>query len=67
MLKTCVDSGAWILFFEGEFENMVRQVEAMADALSLREPKPLDNEATPFTMDLGIVHPRFFIASKCRN
>lgn len=69
MLKTCIDCGPESSFdvFEREFEDMIVQVEKMADDLGLREGSPLDNEATPFTMDLGIIHPLFFIATKCRN
>jgi len=69
MLKTCVDCGPETSFdiFEDEFEDMVTQVEKVGDELGLREAQPLDNEATPFTMDLGIIHPLFFIATKCRN
>jgi hypothetical protein len=50
-----------------EFEDMIVQVEKMGEALGLRESRPLDSEATPFTMDLGIIHPLFFITNKCRN
>ena len=69
MLKTCIDCGPESSFdvFEDEFEDMITQVESMGDVLGLREGQPLDNEGTPFTMDLGIVHPLFFIATKCRN
>ncbi len=69
MLKTCIDCPGETTydFFENQFEEMVQEVERMGDALSLREGRPLDNESTPFTMDLGIIHPLFFIATKCRN
>jgi hypothetical protein len=69
MLKTCIDCGPESSFdvFEYEFEDMIVQVEKMADDLGMHEGPPLDNEATPFTMDLGIIHPLFFIATKCRN
>jgi hypothetical protein len=69
MLKTCIDCGPESSFdvFENEFEDMIVQVEKTANALGLHECPPLDNEATPFTMDLGIIHPLFFIATKCRN
>lgn len=69
MLKTCIDCGPESSFdvFEDEFEDMITQVESMGDVLGLREGQPLDNEGTPFTMDLGIIHPLFFIATKCRN
>jgi hypothetical protein len=69
MLNTCIDCGPESSFdiFEDEFEDMIVQVEKIGDALLLREGQPLDNEATPFTMDLGIIHPLFFIATKCRS
>lgn len=69
MLKTCIDCGPESSFddYEDEFEGMIVQVEKMADALCLLQGQPLSNEATPFTMELGIVHPLFFVATKCRN
>ena len=69
MLKTCIDCGPESSFdvFEDDFEDMIGQVETMGDGLGLRQGQPLDNEGTPFTMDLGIIHPLFFIATKCRN
>jgi len=69
MLKTCIDcpSESFYDCFEGEFKEMVSEVERVGDALGLQEGRPLDNESTPFTMELGIIHPLFFIATKCRN
>ena len=69
MLKTCIDSGPETSFdaFEDDFEDIVSRVEQMADSLALVEGLPLDNESTAFTMDLGIIHPLFFVATKCRN
>lgn len=69
MLKTCIDCGPESSFdnFQGEFEDMIVQVEKTGDAMCLREGQPLESEAVPFTMDLGIIHPLFFIATKCRN
>jgi hypothetical protein len=46
---------------------MVSKVEEMTTALSIPEQRPLEDEKTPFTMDLGIVHPLFFVACKCRD
>ncbi len=69
LLKTCIDSPAETSFdvFLPEFNDIVTRIEEMADSLSLREGLPLDNETTPFTMELGILHPLFFVATKCRH
>lgn len=69
MLKTCIDCGPESSFdiFQDEFEDMIVQVEKMGDAIGLHQAQPLDTEVTTFTMDLGIIHPLFFIATKCRN
>ncbi len=68
-LKTCIDSGPETSFdvFLPEFDDMVTRIEDLADSLALREALPLDDESTPFTMEMGILHPLFFIATKCRN
>jgi hypothetical protein len=69
MLKVCIDCGPESTFdnFRDDFEEMVSQVEKMTTALSIPEQRPLEDEETPFTMELGIVHPLFFIACKCRD
>jgi hypothetical protein len=69
MLKTCIDCGPESSFdiFEDEFEDMIVQVEKMGNVMGLEQAQPLEAEATPFAMDLGIIHPLFFIATKCRN
>jgi hypothetical protein len=69
MLKVCIDSGPESTFdaFEDDFEDMVFKVEQMTTALAMPEQRPLEDEATPFTMELGIVHPLFFVACKCRD
>jgi Fungal specific transcription factor domain len=69
MLKTCIDSGPEQSFdaFHHDFEDIVSRVERMTTSLNLVEGKPLDNESTSFTMELGIVHPLFFVATKCRH
>ena len=69
MLKTCIDHGPETSFdiFENEFDDIVTQTEKCADSLSYVEGLPLDNNGTPFTMELGIIHPLFFVACKCRN
>lgn len=69
MLKVCIDCGPECTFdaFKDDFEDMVSKVEQMTTALSMREAGPLEHEFTPFTMELGIVHPLFFIACKCRD
>ncbi|KIW67040.1 hypothetical protein PV04_06317 [Phialophora macrospora] len=69
MLKACIDCGPESTFdaFEADFEDMVVKVEQMTTALAMPEQRPLEDEATPFTMELGIVHPLFFVACKCRD
>ncbi|EXJ86126.1 hypothetical protein A1O1_06496 [Capronia coronata CBS 617.96] len=69
MLKTCIDCGPETTFdaFTDGFEDMVSKVEQMTTALRMPEAPPLEVEFIPFTMELGIVHPLFFIACKCRD
>ena len=69
MLKVCIDSGPESTFdaFQDDFEDMVSKVEEMSKALSIPEQRPLADEQIPFTMELGIVHPLFFVACKCRD
>ena len=68
-LKTCIDCGPESSFdaFLPEFQDIVTRVEELTTSLQLRESPPLNNEATPFTMELGIIHPLFFVATKCRQ
>jgi hypothetical protein len=69
MLKTCIDAGPEKSFdaFYDEFEDIISKIEKVTLKLQLPEAKPLDNETTSFTMELGIIHPLFFIAMKCRD
>lgn len=69
MLKTCIDCSPESTFdqFTEAFEDIVSRVERMTTSLALVEAKPLDNDTTPFTMELGIIHPLFFVATKCRH
>ncbi|KIX93013.1 uncharacterized protein Z520_11286 [Fonsecaea multimorphosa CBS 102226] len=69
MLKLCIDCGPETTFdaFRDDFEDMVSKVEQVTTALSLTEQMPLEDELTPFTMELGIIHPLFFTACKCRD
>jgi Fungal specific transcription factor domain len=68
-LKTCIDCGPESSFdaFYPEFQDIVARVDRLTSTLQLREGPPLNNEATPFTMELGIIHPLFFVATKCRH
>ncbi|KIW37776.1 hypothetical protein, variant [Exophiala oligosperma] len=69
MLKVCIDCGPESIFdtFRDDFEDMVSKVEQMTEALGMPEAEPLEMELTPFTMELGIIHPLFFVACKCRD
>ena len=68
-LKTCIDCGPESSFdkYLDEFQDIVSRVDNLSTSLQLREGPPLNNEATPFTMELGIIHPLFFVATKCRH
>jgi len=39
----------------------------MTKILGLEAGVPLDRETAPFSMELGVIHPLFFIAWKCRD
>lgn len=69
MLQTSIDCGPETTFdqFHEEFEEMVTRVETLTEALNMREGDPLGAEQIPFTMELGCVHPLFFIAWKSRD
>ncbi|KKY25905.1 putative transcription factor cys6 [Phaeomoniella chlamydospora] len=79
-LRTCIASPAESNFdaFEFEFEDIVNKCEQLVDSLQLPERQPLSNldgdnpysangPSFFFTMELGINHPLFFVALKCRN
>lgn len=69
MLETCIDSGPEETYdqFMPIFEEMISRVESMTSILALQEAEPLGRESVPFSMELGVVHPLFFIAWKCRD
>lgn len=69
MLRTCIDCGPETTFdqFHPQFDEMVSRVEAMTRMLGLSDGVPLDRETVPFSMELGVIHPLFFIAWKCRD
>ena len=69
MLRTCIDCGPETTFdqFTAQFEEMVTRVEDMTRILGLEAGEPLDKETAPFSMELGVIHPLFFVAWKCRD
>jgi len=69
LLKTSIATPAETAFdaFLPDFDDMVTRIESLADSLALPPAQPLDNESTTFTMELGILHPLFFVAIKCRD
>lgn len=69
MLKASIDCGPETIFdtFRDDFDDMVTKVEQMTASFNMSDAQPLEVENTPFTMELGIVHPLFFIACKCRD
>ncbi|KAL9112935.1 MAG: hypothetical protein Q9227_002799 [Pyrenula ochraceoflavens] len=68
-LRTCIDSAPETSYdaFEQEFEYIVTQAETLTDAVSTPEAKPSITGIPGFSMELGICHPLFFVATKCRN
>lgn len=69
MLRTCIDCGPETTYdrFRPEFEEMIKRVENLTHILDLKEGAPLDRETVPFSMELGVIHPLFFAAWKCRD
>lgn len=69
MLRTCIDCGPETTFdqFGPDFEEIVSRVENLTGTLGLKEGKPLGRETVPFSMELGVLHPLFFVATKCRD
>lgn len=59
--ETCYDG------FKPEFDDMITRVEKLFGTLALVDARPLDVETTDFCMELGLIHPLFFIATKCRD
>lgn len=53
--------------FRSDFSDMVARVEKLFGTLALHDARPLDIETVDFTMELGLIHPLFFIAAKCRD
>lgn len=68
-LKICIDSGAETSYdqFESEFEEIVNRAETITDAVTTPNGMPSDTGMPSFSMELGICHPLFFVATKCRN
>ena len=69
MLKMCIDSKPESTYdtFVADFETIVARVEKLFQSLALVDTKPLGQEHTEFSMELGLVHPLFFVATKCRD
>ena len=59
--ETCYDA------HRSDFADLIGKVEKLFGALALHDAKPLDIETIDFTMELGLIHPLFFIAVKCRD
>jgi hypothetical protein len=59
--ETCYDT------FRGEFDDMITRVEKLFGSLALVDARPLDVETVDFSMELGLIHPLFFMAAKCRD
>lgn len=69
MLRTCIDCGPEMSYdqFRPDFEEIVSRVENLTRMLGLEVGQPLDRETVPFSMELGVLHPLFFVAWKCRD
>lgn len=65
LLRTSIDCGPESTFdqFIEEFEEIVSRVEDLTNSINT---KPA-GESLPFIMELGVIHPLFFVASKCRD
>lgn len=68
-LKICIDSGPETSYdqFEADFEEIVDRAETITDAVTTPEGPPSNHNIPAFSMELGICHPLFFTATKCRN
>ena len=68
-LKTCIDSAPETSFdaFEAEFDEIVTQAESITNSVSTPDALPSSSGIPGFSMELGICHPLFFVATKCRN
>ena len=69
MLKMSIDSKPETSYdqFKSDFDDMVLRVERLFQSLMLVDARPLDTENTEFVMELGLIHPLFFVATKCRD
>jgi hypothetical protein len=69
MLKMCVDSKPEMGYdmFKSDFDVIVSRTETLFQSLALIDSKPLEQEYVDFSMELGLVHPLFFVAVKCRD
>jgi Fungal specific transcription factor domain len=69
MLKMCIDCKPETTYdmFVTDFEDIVSRTEKLFQSLALIDARPLDQEHTEFSMELGLVHPLFFVAVKCRD
>ena len=70
MLKMSIDCKPETNYdlFISDFEYIVSRAEQLFQSLAVIDAKPLDVENTnEFTMELGLVHPLFFVATKCRD
>jgi len=69
MLKMCIDCKPETTYdmFVTDFEDIVSRTERLFQSLAIIDAKPLDQEHIDFSMELGLVHPLFFVAVKCRD
>ena len=70
MLKMSIDCKAETTYdsFMVDFDYIVTRAEQLFQSMAVIDAKPLDTENfNEFTMELGLVHPLFFVATKCRD
>ena len=53
--------------FNSDFDDIVTRVERLFQKHQLIDAKPLEQEHTEFSMELGVIHPLFIVATKCRD
>lgn len=69
LLRTCIDCGPETTFdhYMADFEEIVSRVEHLSQTSRTTEQRPRGSHSTLFMMGLGVLHPLFFVAVKCRD
>lgn len=69
LLRTCIDSGPESTFdqYTSDFEEIVSRVEYLSRMSRATTQQPHEYTSVLLTMGLGVLHPLFFVAVKCRD